>query len=1130
MRYKRLFNDAWEFVERPLSNDSVEEVRASPDFKPVDLPHDWLIYDSSDLYRDGIGWYRRIYRHSILPGRRTFIHFDGVYMDSCLYVGGTRVGVWKYGYTGFTFDLTDYLIEGENEILLSCTYRAPNSRWYCGAGIYRNVWLVDVNDNHIEYDGIYVSSRRSGDSFSVEIETQFTGSEGELTHRILDLDGQCVAIGSGAAQQKLLIEKPHLWSDSSPYLYTLISELRINDQVVDRVSQRIGLRTIRFDPDEGFFLNGRHLKIRGVCQHHDLGSLGAAFNEHALKRQLLRIKEMGANAVRCAHTPMAPEFLDLCDELGLLVMSEFLDVWENPKTTYDYARFFPDWVQKDAECWIKQDRNHPCVIMWSVGNEISDMHAGPRGLEVLKLLANLVQRFDPKENARVTFCSNYMPWENAQKCADFIKLTGYNYSEKYYAAHHVAHPDWVIFGGETGSLAQSRGIYHFPLSVPVLADDDFQCSALGNSRTSWGAKSTEQCILNDRDTAFSPGQFIWSGWDYLGEPTPYHSKCSFLGHIDTAGFPKDSFYLFKAEWTDEQESPMVHLFPYWDFNEGQTIDVIAYTNAPLVELFVNGVSRGLKEIDHLHGTSLSGHWKVPYSKGCIEAIAYDRQGQATASARRCSFGDASEISLSPDKTEMIADGRDLIFVTVSMKDVHGNPVENANNRVRVSVLGAGRLIGLDNGNSADYDSFKGTSMRLFGGKLLLVIAAKLSPGDIKVTVRSEGLNDAELNLVSTASAGTAGIRACEENSPRSPDPDHEIPVRKIELSANRLILNAQNPVADVTYSLLPANCTDREVSWRLTDISGIDSPLAVWEITDYGVRITALFDGDFCLRCATNNGGSSVSLYSVLSFAAQGMGTALLNPYGYVTGGLYTLPGGGIGNGNERGFATSRDGESYAGFENLDFGSFGSDEITLDIFCLDSDPLEIQIWEGIPDGKDSCLLLSANYHKPSIWNTYQPETFLLPKRLAGVKTLSFRLFRKAHIKGFRFTLREKAFCRLFAGLCDSISGDQFYRSAREVSSIGNNVSIVFKDMDFGSKGAGKLTLSGRTSLAKNTIQIRLHSEKEDADSIRLVDFSGTDGDEFSTQEFVLERITGKQEVTFVFLPGSRFDFESFQFS
>lgn len=1130
MRYERLFNDAWEFYEIPFPAVSVDKIQDEACWKPVDLPHDWLIYDSNDLYRDGVGWYRRIYTHSILTGRRIFLRFDGVYMDSCLYVNDARVGEWKYGYTEFTFDITDFLVDGDNVILLSCTIQATNSRWYSGAGIYRNVWLIDAYEHHIAHNGIYVSSKASGEAFSVEIETQLSKVGGEVAHTILDSDGQLVASGTGGTSQILIIENPRLWSTESPYLYTLNTELSVNEHAIDRVSQKIGFRTIRFDSNEGFFLNEQHLKIKGVCQHHDLGSLGAAFNVCALKRQFLLLKEMGINAIRCAHSPMPPEFLDLCDELGLLVMSEFLDIWEKPKTPFDYSRFFWDWAQKDAESWIKRDRNHPSVIMWSVGNEISDMHTGARGLEILEFLISLVKRFDPNENARVTFCSNYMPWENTQKCADVIKLVGYNYSETYYEAHHIAHPDWIIFGGETGSLVQSRGIYHFPYSDSLLADDDSQCSALGNSRTSWGAKSTEQCIIYDRDAAFSIGQFIWSGWDYLGEPTPYRSKCSFFGHIDTAGFPKDSFYIFQAEWTDYKKTPMVHLFPYWDFNDSQMIDVLACTNAPHVELFLNGVSQGVQHIDHLHGSSLLCHWKVCYSKGYIEALAYDDLGQVIASERRSSFADASAISLSSDKTELSADGRDLIFVTVSMKDANGNPVDNANNRVQVSVKGAARLVGLDNGNSADFDSFKGTSMRLFSGKLLVVIAAKKVPGDIILTVSSEGMTNAVLHLKAASSEVQDGVSAREENICRRSYPDNEIPVRKIGLSADRTILDTANPCAHVSYSLFPSNATYREVEWRLTNSAGINSPLAVLEKTASGVRITALGDGEFSLRCASCNGSNSVALYSVLSFTSQGLGSALLDPYEYINGGLYTLAGGGIGNGNERGFATSRNGDSYAGFENLDFGPFGSDEIEIDVFCLDSEPLDIRIWEGVPDGKNSRLFSVVRYHKPSIWNTYQAETFLLEKRLSGIKTLSLQLPRKAHIKGFRFTRREKAFCLLFAGECDSISGDHFSRSPHEITSIGNNVSIVFNDMDFGSSGADKLIISGRTTLAINTVQIRFLSLQDDSNSIQLAEFFGTTADEYSEQEFPLERITGKQQVTFVFLPGSAFDFEFFQFT
>ena len=1142
MRETRLFNDGWLFAETPLEDSSVEEIRKSATWKSVDLPHDWLIYDSRNLYREGVGWYRRLFKCENLKDHRILLCFDGVYMDCCLYVNGISIGEWKYGYTGFIFDITDYITEDENELLLRCTYQVPNSRWYTGAGIYRNVWLIRVHKHHIVPYGIYISTRKVGERFAVTINTQTSKSSGELIHRITDSQGQIVtekhtsvsiktnSDKSNGSDLMLIINDPKLWSPDSPYLYSLTTSLVVDGQLVDQVSQKIGLRTLQFNPDEGFFLNGEHMKIHGVCLHHDLGSLGAATNTAALRRQLLLLKKMGANAVRCAHNPFSPEFMCLCDELGLLVMSELLDMWEEPKTPYDYARFFQDWIEKDVESWVRRDRNHPSLFMWSAGNEIHDTHASPRGLKVLKYLISLIRRFDPMENAPITFCSNYLPWKNTQKCADLTRLIGYNYSEKYYAEHHAAHPDWIIFGSETGSLPQSRGIYHFPLSESLLSDDDMQCSSLGNSRSSWGAKSTEQCIIDDLNTKFSAGHFIWAGWDYLGEPTPYHSKSSFLGHIDTAGFPKDSFYIIQAEWSSFQNTPVVHIFPYWDFNDGQLIDVRVCTNAPLVELLLNGKSLGIQKLDHTHGNTLLGEWKIPYQKGELRAIAYDKNGNVVATDHRCSFSDAVKIVLDPDKTRLEADGRDLIFITVSMKDKDGHPVENANNRVHVSVEGAARLVGIDNGNSADYDSFKGTSMRLFSGKLLVILAAKTFSGPIRLTVSSPGIPDQELFLEAVNAIVPPGVSALEENSPRGNYPQHEIPVRKIRLQATRLALDRKNPCADVSYELFPVNATYRDVEWRITDIKGIDSHLATLEKTDTGVRVTALSDGKFTLRCATRNGGDAVYLYSALFFTAEGLGPATLDPYEYISGGLFTLSDGEIKNGNERGFATARDGDSYAGFENIDFGPLGSDEITIDVFNLDSDPLDIHIWEGEPGKKGGQLISTVRYHKPSIWNTYQPETFHLDKKLKGIKTLSFQLGRKAHIRGFYFRCPEKAFMRLFAGQCDNASGDSFKRNFREITSIGNNVSITFRDMDFGDKGTNKIVITGRTSLPFNTIQIRFCCHKTGEESIQLVEFRGNqDNTSYIEQEFTLERVTGKQDIHFVFLPGSRFDFLSFQF-
>lgn len=390
----------------------------------------------------------------------------------------------------------------------------------------------------------------------------------------------------------------------------------------------------------------------------------------------------------------APELMDLADEMGFLVLSEAFDMWERPKTTYDYARFFGEWAYRDVKSWVKRDRNHPSLLMWSIGNEIYDTHADERGQEITRMLMNYVREFDPKGNAQITIASNYMAWENAQKCADILKIAGYNYAEHLYYKHHKEHPDWVIFGSETSSVVQSRGVYHFPFEQAILSDEDEQCSALGNSTVSWGAKSVEACIIAERDTPFSLGQFIWTGFDYIGEPTPYHTKNSYFGQLDTATFKKDSFYIFQAAWTDYKTNPMVHIFPYWDFNEGQIIDVRVCSNAPRIELQLNGVTIGTHDIDFKHGKQLVGWWKIPYREGELKAIAYDENGNVIATDVKRSFKDARRICLKPDREVLVADGRDLIFVEITVVDENGIEVENASNRVFVNVTGAGSWWGL----------------------------------------------------------------------------------------------------------------------------------------------------------------------------------------------------------------------------------------------------------------------------------------------------------------------------------------------------------------------------------------------------------------------------------------------------
>lgn len=643
---KRKLSKGWQFSKQPLRSE-LAKVAAGADWIAVTLPHDWLIYDTRNLYENGEGWYRTRLRFDEVPvNELVFLRFEGVYMNSTLYVNGQVAGEWKYGYSTFEFDITPHLTAGENEIYMRVIHESPNSRWYSGAGIYRPVWLKTVPKTHIAADGLYIAARATeGQAWTVDVDAELhtaeaagSGTKLKLRHSILDAAGTLVAgqVTEVTVQgeltvhthSRLTVDQPLLWDISSPYLYSLQTELLADDEVIEVEQERFGFRTLELDSDKGFFLNGRHVKINGVCQHHDLGALGAAVNKAALRRQFVLLQEMGVNAIRTAHNMPAVELMELADEMGLLIVSEAFDMWERSKTPYDYARFYPEWWKRDIASWVRRDRNHPSLLMWSIGNEIYDTHADSRGQELTRDLQEEVLVHDPRGNAFVTIGSNYMPWENAQKCADIVKVAGYNYAEKYYEQHHKEYPDWIIYGSETCSTVQSRGVYHFPLAQSVLADDDQQCSSLGNSSTSWGAKSTEACITADRDASFSLGQFLWTGFDYIGEPTPYHTKNSYFGQLDTAGFPKDSYYIYQAEWTDYRAHPMIHIFPYWDFSQDQLIDVRVCSNAPRIELFLNEVSQGSVDIDHAHGHKLLGEWQLPYADGVLRAVAYDEKGRS----------------------------------------------------------------------------------------------------------------------------------------------------------------------------------------------------------------------------------------------------------------------------------------------------------------------------------------------------------------------------------------------------------------------------------------------------------------------------------------------------------------------
>lgn len=1134
MNGRYLWNENWSFLKTAAGTIYEEAVERKQEFAPVDIPHDWLIYDSLNLYEDSTGWYLKRFRYEETE-KRAFLTFEGIYMDSTVYVNGQKVGEWKYGYSTFTLEVTDYLQKGENEILVSACFLSPNSRWYSGAGIYRDVWFSVKERTYLPENPVYISTEQQGEDFFLVLQYEVEGDrqkDAEAVFFLCDEKGEeteLTPVKAEGRKKKYLVREPKRWDVESPVLYTLKTQLLLEGKVIQEEKEQFGFRDTKFDPERGFFLNGRHVKLNGVCEHHDLGALGAAFNRSAMKRKFRILKEMGVNAVRGTHNMMAPGFTELADEMGLLVVSEAFDMWERAKTTYDYARFFKEWSARDVESWVKRDRNHPSVILWSIGNEIYDTHADERGQETTRYLKELVEKYDPAKNAAVTIGSNYMPWENAQRCADIVKLAGYNYSEKYYEQHHKEHPDWVIYGSETSSIVQSRGVYHFPLKAGILSEDDEQCSSLGNSATSWGAKSMEECVAKDRDTEFSMGQFLWSGFDYIGEPTPYHTKNSYFGQIDTAGFPKDAYYVWQSVWTDYKKAPMVHVFPHWDFNEGQLIDVRVCSNAPFVELFVNGRSRGKQKLTHERnsGNRILADYQIPFEKGILTAVAYDEEQKEIAREERKSFGNSVKLVIIPENTEAQADGRDLFFLRIGTLDEEENPVENACDRVEVRVSGAGRLIGLDNGDSTDFDSYKGTSRRLFNGKLLAIIQTNVVPGEISVEVTGKGLKSASLICESRGFSGEP-LAARDENRkmPVILGRKEEIPVRKITLkSPDGQLFGKDKDTIRVEAFLEPADATDRELLFKAVNDNGVPVNLVELDREDRAVVMKAKGDGAFRLFAMSKSGSDKIRVMSQLEFKIEGMGCAYLDPYDFVSGSLYTSVKGEVGNGNERGVATARDGETVVTYGNIDFGSIGSDEITISIFALSDEEYPIRIYEGIPGEEGSALIADVIYQKPSIWNVYQPGIFRLNRRLKGITSISFQVHQKIHIKGFSFKKYEKARQTLRASEADAVYGDSYVRTAGAVEKIGNNVSLVFKDMDFGPEGTRELMIRGRAGESGNTIHVRFFNGSDEIKQI--VEFPASS--EYTTQGFFIGTVKGKWDVTFVFLPGSCFDFESFRF-
>lgn len=770
------FNEGWRFS---LQADSAAILLSFVDtaWRMLNVPHDWSIegeFSESNLagvgggaLPGGTGWYRKEFQvNEDDRDKRFFIQFDGVYCNSEVWVNEQYLGKRPNGYISFQYDVTPHLKWGDRNLIVVKVdnSKQPNSRWYSGSGIYRNVWLTKTNSVHVNQWGTFVTTPVVEKSRSeVSVETSVTGDPDrdgavELETSILDAAGKIVATTRSAldakklvsiTSQKLEVRDVALWSVENPTLYTVRTTLSSSGQILDTYQTNFGFRSFVFDSLKGFFLNGKPMKILGVCNHHDLGALGAAVNIRALERQLEILKAMGVNAIRTSHNPPAPELLELCDRMGFIVMDEMFDMWKKSKTAHDYSNVWDEWHKRDLQDFILRDRNHPSVMIWSIGNEIGEQWDST-GTRIARELAGIVRELDPTRP--LTTGNNEVQKHNSIIQSGALDLIGYNYNHRDYATFHDRYPGKKFIATETTSALATRGHYDMPSDSvrrwPISWDkiftqgnSDNTVSAYDNVSAPWGSTHEETWKVMKKHP-FLSGMFIWTGFDYLGEPTPYvwPSRSSYFGVVDLAGFPKDSYYLYQSEWTDQ---PVLHVFPHWNWKPGQTIDVWAYyNNADEVELFVNGVSKGIRKKE---GDDLHVMWRLEFAPGSIYAVSR-KEGKEVLRREIKTAGDAARIVLEADRAEIAADGNDLSFITVRILDKDGVPVPNAGNRISFRVDGNASIAAVDNGDPTDHQSFQSTERNIFNGLALVIVRASSEPGTASVIATSPGLQSAELKI------------------------------------------------------------------------------------------------------------------------------------------------------------------------------------------------------------------------------------------------------------------------------------------------------------------------------------------------------------------------------------------------
>ncbi len=777
----------------------------------LNVPHDWSIEGefSADnpaspgggALPGGTGWYRKKFQvPETDKDKLIFIDFDGVYQKSEVWINGHYLGMRPYGYISFRYDLTPHLnFGGENVLAVKVDNSVqPNSRWYSGSGIFRNVWLVKTGKVHVGQWGTFITTPEvTAENAQLVIKTRIEnqlGKENNLSLRtiIFNPSGKKLTKAeinvnpwknsSEEFTNEIKIENPVLWSVENPQLYKAVTEVYFDGKLTDSYETLFGIRYFKYDEKEGFSLNGKRMKILGVCQHHDLGCLGSAINTRALERQLEILKEMGVNSIRTSHNPPAPELLDLCDKMGFIVQDETFDMWRKKKTPFDYSHSFPEWHERDLTDHILRDRNHPSVMMWSIGNEVLEqwqqvdadtisieqanlilnfeknidtslIHTSEMSVNSLitNKLANIVKSLDTTRPVTAA-CNDVSPRNNLFKSGS-LDLYGFNYHHQSFEKFPENYPGKKLIISESSSGLMTRGFYQMPSDTIFIwptrgrnraasfGNPEQQCSAYDNCHVPWGSTHEESWKLVKKYNHVA-GTYIWTGFDYLGEPTPYWwpSRSSYFGIIDLAGFPKDVYYMYQSEWTNKD---VLHLFPHWNWQPGQVVDLwVYYSNADEVELFLNGKSLGKKS---KQGEELHLVWKVPFEAGTVKAVSR-KAGKVVLEKEIKTAGTATQLVAKADRSSITADGDDLSFITVDVTDENGILVPDAMNQIQFEISGNARIVGVDNGNPVSHESMKGSTIKAFYGKCLVVVQAGEKSGEVVLTAKADGLKESKVKI------------------------------------------------------------------------------------------------------------------------------------------------------------------------------------------------------------------------------------------------------------------------------------------------------------------------------------------------------------------------------------------------